>query len=150
MKKLKLLITAVCFLIVGCDEKSQNIIEGGNSYCLNAKANCNQLKKELSIEILTNVEQVKPEHPFTILLSLSDIEQVRKVTGSLEGVSMYMGKVPLLFEFDNNSSKYRADAFVGSCSDPNMHWRVVVDVQIVDEAGELRKIQFIDNFYSQR
>lgn len=150
MKKLKTLIIAVCFLVTGCGEKSYSTLDDGKSYCLNAMASCQQTKETHSLEILASVEHVIPENPFTVLLSFSDIDQVQNVTGYLEGVSMYMGKIPLLFEADKNNEMYFSNAFVGSCSDPTMHWRIVIDVQYVDEAGQVSKIQFVDNFYSQR
>lgn len=48
----------------------------------------------------------------------------------LEGVNMYMGKTPLMFEDANNST--RGVTFLGSCNLAEMQWRMYVQVREKD------------------
>lgn len=51
----------------------------------------------------------------------------------VEGVNMFMGKIPLLIETESDSPHNRKSAilFLGSCSEPRMHWRLFVEVEDV-------------------
>ncbi|MCY7293861.1 hypothetical protein [Alteromonas sp. a30] len=45
--------------------------------------------------------------------------------GWVEGVNMYMGKTPLLIqESQSQKNQYQAVFFLGSCSEPDMNWRL--------------------------
>ena len=44
----------------------------------------------------------------------------------VEGVSMYMGKAPLILPAGSErTSPVQATLFLGACSQPDMHWRIV-------------------------
>lgn len=148
MKRLCLPIFIVLFLVSACSEPA--FIDKSNiEYsCLNGKVDCALSQSELSAQILTNHGVIHPESLFDVVFQVNEPSKIVNVQGYLEGITMYMGKVPLLFSFDPSINQYRADGFVGSCSEPQMQWRIVLDVTYIDNDKNTQKIQFVDNFYS--
>ena len=59
----------------------------------------------------------------------------------IEGVNMYMGKIPLMQERDSTHV-----FFLGSCSEPDMHWRL--NIILEDNTGSAHS-HYVD-FYTQR
>ncbi|MFW8589665.1 hypothetical protein ACOI22_02565 [Glaciecola sp. 2405UD65-10] len=55
----------------------------------------------------------------------------------VEGINMYMGKTPVLFE-DNNNKK-RGVTFLGSCNLSTMQWHIYIEVKN-DNTGTVKTI----------
>lgn len=69
------------------------------------------------------------EEELTVTLSIP-IQRVFQ-RAWIEGVNMYMGKLPVVVEGSHTIGthvSYDAITFLGSCSEPNMRWRMVVEV----------------------
>ncbi|QOL25040.1 hypothetical protein LP316_12100 [Thalassotalea sp. LPB0316] len=145
---ISLLLTAV-FLFTACGEQTKPEQEQQIRFCLNGKVECLVSSDKYSVRLLTNVEQVSPETLFSVALEIENVAQLTKVSGYLEGVSMYMGKIPLVFNIGNSDKQFIANGFVGSCSEPQMYWRIIVDFEFIDASGQQHKAQVVDNFYSR-
>lgn len=110
--------------MVACDQKKQNNHEEKTAIPLDPSA-------------LITLDQIniKPESPFVVFFQPKQETKIREAY--IEGKTMYMGKIPLLFEKAQNN--YRAAAMVGSCTEPNMTWRIV----IITEEGKHLGYDFI-------
>ncbi|MEP4889790.1 MAG: hypothetical protein ABJV04_07180 [Aliiglaciecola sp.] len=67
---------------------------------------------------------------------------VRK--GWLEGTNMYMGKTPLFLESSridkqNNHVLLDAQLFIGACSEPNMRWKLTIELEDI-QTGKIHTI----------
>lgn len=76
----------------------------------------NQVKVWLSEETLS------PETPFSIYTQLPT--GVTITAAKLEGVTMYMGYIPV--QFKNQGSVWVANTMVGICSEKNMVWKLIL------------------------
>lgn len=75
-----------------------------------------------------STDDVEAETPFT--LSLSFEQPVEDLQARIEGVTMFMGYIPLLFQRDGQ--QYRATASVGACLTDKMDWRVAISWREAD------------------
>ena len=92
--------------------------------CLDGKACLEQA--ELTTQFTPNPIVIEEE--INAKLFLSPEWKLNK--GWIEGVNMYMGKSPLIIqENESLNGEYDAIFFLGSCSEPNMHWRMVTEWQ---------------------
>lgn len=71
------------------------------------------------------------EEPLTISLHLPTGSEL--ISAHIEGVNMYMGRIPVIAE-QQNGQIITAVSYLGSCSEPNMQWRLVLVLQ--DASGK--------------
>lgn len=89
--------------------------------------------KLVSINILVNKIDIEEEIPMEFIVD-------EKYTLShiwVEGMNMYMGRTPVLIDSNNNKVGVM---FLGSCSEPQMQWRI--NVELVNENGDKELEQF--------
>lgn len=63
----------------------------------------------------------------------------------IEGVNMFMGKIPVILNEPDVPGIYHGITFLGSCSEPNMRWRMVVEIST--PSGRRERLYF--NFTTQ-
>ncbi|MCF2858175.1 hypothetical protein L1286_11880 [Pseudoalteromonas sp. SMS1] len=63
----------------------------------------------------------KPETPFNVVLEIDDPIEIQ--SAYLEGVSMYMGKIPITL-VNAGGGQWRGEAMVGACNLAEMQWRL--------------------------
>jgi len=61
--------------------------------------------------------------------SLDFNQPVTKVTAQLAGVSMYMGKIPVIFKQQAQVTRFKAKALVARCGSHMMTWRLTISWQ---------------------
>ena len=88
------------------------------------------------IKVWLSESTVTPETPFDINLSLPEGLQVKRA--KLEGVTMYMGYIPVFFE--SVAGKFRATTMVGVCSEKNMEWKLSIELK--DQQGNNSQISY--------
>lgn len=88
---------------------------------------------------------VAVEEEITLLLTplLTD-DTIEAVSARVEGVNMNMGRIPVIWWKQPKTGDYKGHFMLGSCSEPKMQWRLVVDVQL--QSG--KKIQRLAEFSS--
>lgn len=86
------------------------------------------------VKIWLSEQQITPETPFEIHLSLPSTLLVH--SAKLEGITMYMGYIPVLFEPRNDILV--AQGMVGICSERNMTWKLTLEVK--NPQGQLKQI----------
>ena len=125
--------------------------------CLKSQSDC--LVKvdfgDFMIEFSGQVEQgrIKTELPFMMKLTFTASEasyQLKQISSYLEGVDMFMGKIPVLFQPDKQADyAWVAQTLLASCSEEIMTWRLWLQVDIVVK-GQVEQQQFFIDFASQR
>ncbi|QGT95194.1 hypothetical protein D3795_02925 [Pseudidiomarina andamanensis] len=68
-------------------------------------------------------DQPLVEEPFVITFTTP--AEVLLENGKIEGISMYMGSIPLILE-QIAVGKWQAKLWLGACSDPQMQWQGTV------------------------
>jgi hypothetical protein len=119
--------------------------------CIGSQSQCKIITEVANFSVkfsqLHLSDKIKTELPFVIDLALLDAEQanITKVSAHLEGKDMFMGKVPVFFEQDHESSNYVAQSLLANCTEEQMVWRLWVTVTLAEQDQSF----FID-FTSQR
>lgn len=91
--------------------------------CMEFQEKCEIKFGENTLHVQFDVEKLKPEQAFNIYLNNTLSTENIEYSGYMEGVTMYMGKIPLFFDrLDNNINK--AEVMLGSCSTSKMTWRI--------------------------
>lgn len=117
----------ISLALLGCGESSSSIhessekSESSNSvkFCLSDKECLDRLKTE---RVILGFRTIKGEEPFPILVSA---KAHRKLTASITGVNMNMGRIPITFS-EVSTGVYLAQGMVGVCSSEQMIWKIVV------------------------
>lgn len=125
--------------------------------CLTSQSEC-EISSDFgrfTIQFSGQVEQgrIKTELPFTLALTFVPSQpkyQLKQVSSYLEGVDMFMGKIPVFFQLDQKMANIRvADTLLASCSEAIMTWRLWFQVDIA-VAGKMQQQSFFIDFDSQR
>ena len=104
-------------LLAACD--SQSIEEGSTSTSCENNSHCYYPN---NAEVWLSNPAVSPELPFAINLKLP--QGAKNLSAKLEGVTMYMGFIPL--HFNQKGQVWVADTMVGACSEPVMTWKMML------------------------
>ncbi|KZN55405.1 hypothetical protein N474_15620 [Pseudoalteromonas luteoviolacea CPMOR-2] len=121
---------AVVFLVsflAACSDHNISIHESSEKSERSIKSkNCTSINPCLikkGVKFWLDADTPKPETPFGIMFKFEEPIDIQ--TAYLEGVSMYMGKIPVSF-VKEESGKWRAEAMVGSCNLAEMQWKLRV------------------------
>ena len=88
------------------------------------------LEQELNIEVTPFPIKVEESIRFAIEME----KGVSFESGWIQGVNMYMGRIPVLPVSDSeNNTVLELETFLGSCSEPNMRWQMILT--FVDNQG---------------
>ena len=128
----KLSLWVLILLLVSCSKDNSTKVEYQAFSCTEFQSICEKEFVEGKLDIQFNVAKIMPETEVGIKL-ISTIEKpIESITGFIEGKSMYMGKIPLLFSSIDNQGEVQTTFMLGSCSDPNMTWRTWIEVNFKD------------------
>ena len=109
------LLIAITFALMGCQPNS------------NGTQTSHVLMHNDLLQIELSPEIARVETPLLLRISGNSI---KAISGEIVGVSMYMGKVPLMFS--HNNGNWQAEFLLGACSDPKMKWQIVLTVEFAD------------------
>lgn len=93
---------------------------------------CEFVNQECNIALNNNnisaafEKQPEVEESITVNFSLPLTKQVESIW--IEGVNMYMGKIPVLVEQQENGV-WSGWFMLGSCSEPTMRWKMLIHVE---------------------
>ena len=93
---------------------------------------CEFVNLDCSIDLNNNSisaafeRQPEAEESITVNFSLPHSKQVESIW--IEGVNMYMGKIPVLVE-QKDSGDWSGWFMLGSCSEPSMRWKMLIHVR---------------------
>lgn len=68
-----------------------------------------------------------PEMPVEELIqvSLHTEQELSSLQGEIRGVSMYMGRIPVIWQ-QQDAHTWQAEVMLGACTDPNMVWELII------------------------
>ncbi len=137
----KLLPTLLYFFVilnlVACNEsKSDNnnihLVSQKSMQCLIEQSPCSFDVGAGRVEVLFDVEKIVAEQAFNMSVNYIGSDAITSVTGYMEGVEMFMGKIPVFLEHksvagemvDEQLQTFTGELFVGSCSAQKMTWKM--------------------------
>ncbi|MEW6992737.1 hypothetical protein AADZ84_00495 [Colwelliaceae bacterium MEBiC 14330] len=149
-------VCLVILLISACKptvENSQNQLPE-ELQCIDSQSECEVATKLANFSIKFSQNQltsnIKAEEPFTIALTVLAPNQqhvhkdnITKITAHMEGRDMFMGKVPVFFQQNQNGHTFIAESLLASCSG-NMVWRLWVTAETAEQQQ-----QFFVDFTSE-
>ncbi|MGL1956760.1 MAG: hypothetical protein OCD00_05525 [Colwellia sp.] len=129
----KLLSVLLLLSINACKPATINVQPKLNPQCLVSQSECTVTTP---VGQFTVKFSVKPEHgkvlaeiPFYIVFDAkNNTVAINELSGYLEGVDMFMGKVPVFFTQDEENKYFIAETLLGSCSEDIMTWRLWLTV----------------------
>jgi len=110
-------ILVVILLLLACNSELKK--EDPHSACIKNKL-CNYSG---GYTISLENESISPEDEF--IIKFNGPEKIKIQQAKLEGINMYMGSIPLFFEYKNGM--WQSNAMVGACAEPIMEWRLTLD-----------------------
>ncbi|MGJ8693460.1 MAG: hypothetical protein ACSHW0_13375 [Thalassotalea sp.] len=127
MNKFVVALCGFALLMIGCEKSplvgEQVIVP----HCTDYQSVCQLTIGEYNFKVNFNQNQLQAEVPFKFYLTSSDnLPPDFKLSGYIEGVNMYMGKIPLFVEISAN--EIVAESMFGSCSEAEMVWRIYLNV----------------------
>lgn len=93
------------------------------------------------------------ELPFSVVLnfnSVAGLGKIEKISAYMEGVDMFMGKVPVFFS-ESKPAQFNAESLLANCTEESMVWRLWVTFSFkrVGETDLNEQTIFVD-FTGQR
>ncbi|TKB45823.1 hypothetical protein [Thalassotalea mangrovi] len=80
------------------------------------------------VNLTSSTNKVVSETEFQLFLDAIPGADFEIKSAFLQGRDMYMGKIPVFFNSQNES--YRADIMLGACTESQMVWRLNINVMI--------------------
>ena len=107
------------------------------------------LLQTATLQLTLSPEHAPVETP--LQLRLQSQKPLRAISGELQGISMYMGRIPLVWrqqaaEQPEALTTWQAELFLGACSDPNMQWQLQLILDYQDGERELHQLQFTSSW----
>lgn len=146
-----MLLTLLIMQLTGCSPQDKaNVMVRDNEIrsfqCLPQQSQCQFDLAIGQIDVLFDVEKIVAEQSFNMQVNFHGAETLTNITGYLEGVDMFMGKIPLFIEqrktnaaidskvrvdikqpskkIAQRKQTFQAEVLVGSCSAQQMTWRI--------------------------
>jgi hypothetical protein len=122
-------LVAVLLLVVsisGCDRTNIQTQPDEQLQMVLGEAQLTISPRHIPVETLLHI-QIRTEKP------------LRSLSAVIVGKSMYMGKIPLRFTFDDKTGTWRSDFMLGACSDPQMLWQL--QMLLTDQSGNQQQLE---------
>ncbi|WP_143764408.1 hypothetical protein [Cognaticolwellia mytili] len=149
------LLIGLTFLVTACSDKSERATKRAEMpiremRCLEQQSACFFDVADGRVEILFDVNKIIAEQAFNMSINYTGAKTIIEVNGYMEGVDMFMGKIPLFLEkktemdnhaklnavsadviadnaesmSQNNIQAFQGEVLVGSCSAEKMTWKI--------------------------
>ncbi|MBL0711440.1 MAG: hypothetical protein JJV99_10570 [Colwellia sp.] len=151
-------IIIICiFNILACKPVGEKSLENVKHYpfsCLSSQNSCN-LDTEygdfiISFSGLTEEGKLKTELPFDIQVEFKankNSHQLVSIQSYLEGKDMFMGKVPVFFQLNENKNRMQAQTLLANCSEEVMTWNLwlIINIAVDDKVEQERLLIEFDS-----
>ena len=122
MAKKHTLIIIVLMMLTACQPDPKTIDLYQPPGCISGQSSCLISTHSGDVQLGFNVKYLLAENPFE--MHLSQVSPDLTVSAAyMEGVDMFMGKIPLFFKQQANGH-WVAESMFGSCAQKQMTWRV--------------------------
>ena len=113
--------------------KDTSVVNGIGNSCNFVNETCEFLIDD-KLAIASFSTMPKPEESVTVKLLIPEGKNIESAW--IEGVNMYMGKIPVLLESDGKG-KWSGWFMLGSCSEPVMKWQLRLNIEGMDSPSYL-------------
>ena len=98
-----LLVALLAIILVACSPQDTNTNIAGDitprtTQCIAQQSQCQFDLAGGQVQVLFDVEKIVAEQSFNMVLNYQGSEALKNISGYLEGVDMFMGKIPLFIE----------------------------------------------------
>ncbi|CAB9494069.1 hypothetical protein [Alteromonas macleodii] len=132
-----IIIVAVCVYLAHKFQssalKDTSVVNGIGNSCNFVNETCEFLIDE-KLAIASFSTMPEPEESVTVKLIIPEGKNIESAW--IEGVNMYMGKIPVLLDSDGKG-KWSGWFMLGSCSEPVMKWQLRLNVEGMDSPSYL-------------
>ncbi len=149
------LLAALTILGSACNGENAQASKENNDparkmQCIEQQSQCFFDVAEGRVDVLFDVDKIIAEQAFNISVNYTGAKTINTVSGYMEGVDMFMGKIPLFLEksinadstgnvkavstgtvvdnaesmSQNNIQAFQGEVLVGSCSAEKMTWKI--------------------------
>lgn len=116
-----LVFIAFFILLTACDRKTEEVEVSPR--CIEGQSACKITTEYGEVDVLFTRQRLIAESPFNVHVNIKSSSTFAKIQSHMEGQSMYMGKIPLLFK-SSSQNKFVAQGLFGSCGQDKMIWRI--------------------------
>lgn len=132
-----IIVVAVCVYLAHKFQssalKDRGVVNGIGNSCNFVNETCEFLIDE-KLAIASFSTMPEPEESVTVKLIIPEGKNIESAW--IEGVNMYMGKIPVLLDSDGKG-KWSGWFMLGSCSEPVMKWQLRLNVEGMDSPSYL-------------
>lgn len=145
-KNIVLNLVNFCLILIlfGCQPNNTTDLVLDKPICIPSQSDCTVNTAAGLFSISFNQIAPKAELPFEIHLEYTGGGSIKKVSGYLEGVDMFMGKIPLFFSQSEpktgQNPVYIAQAMFGSCSLKEMKWKAIFIADIEHNQNTVQQL----------
>lgn len=142
--------------LLGCDLPKETSTISTNFQCMTHQNTCQIDTRNGQFYVSFNAPKVVAEVPFAINVKYHGSGKLTSLKGYMEGVHMYMGKIPLIFDKETplNSDdhisdlalgkSYVAETMLGSCSENKMRWKIWFSAEVLESNVTKEQSFFIE------
>lgn len=125
-------------LLAGCSPQEQPY-SSKNTWCEHPQSLDNQCLFDLSPGLAVWMVSDDPGMPIEqgVQLQLISNQPLQQVEGEIRGVSMYMGRLPVVWQAVDEAH-WQADVYLGACTDPHMQWELRLKIKAADQTHDLQ------------
>ncbi|MFZ8201745.1 hypothetical protein E5672_07270 [Alteromonas portus] len=132
-----IIVVAVCVYLAHKFQssvlKDTSVVNGIGNSCNFVNETCEFLIDD-KLAIATFSTMPEPEESVTVKLLIPDGAEIESAW--IEGINMYMGKIPVLLDNDGQG-KWSGWFMLGSCSEPVMKWQLRLNIKDKDSPSYL-------------
>lgn len=142
-----ILLVLLLFLFSCSTDETKAPVILDSPICIDSQSNCSNTLPHGEISLLFDRDKVINESEFTIHLQYTGEKKLKNIKAYIEGKDMFMGKIPLLFyPDDNNPQVFIANGQLGSCTNNEMVWTLVVVLKYksLNEDTVIEEVTYFD------
>ena len=127
-------VIGVTSLLFACQPDSKNVQNLAVPICIDSQSQCDVNTPLGRFFITFNQASPKAETPFELHVEYHGDNRLNNLSGYMEGVDMFMGKIPLFFDEnvknEGENNHFFAKTMFGACSLEKMEWKVILIADI--------------------
>ncbi len=163
-------------MLSACNDQSQSESHQLNAkqprvmQCIEQQSQCYFELAGGRVEVLFDVNRITAEQAFNMSVNYTGANRIKAVSGYMEGVDMFMGKIPVFLEpkvatdklavdkmsslkaqaqkkallaNKHNQQIFRGELLVGSCSAAQMTWQVWLTFTMADNQTQTKMLTIV-------
>ncbi|WP_286261797.1 hypothetical protein [Thalassotalea atypica] len=125
----RIFMVLLLLALTGCFSKDEMTVKTIEPKCISSQSTCAVDTPQGRFFISFDQESPKAETPVNLYVNYLGEHEIIKISAHMEGVDMFMGKIPLFFvkqaTAQEEASVFNAQVLFGSCSLAKMKWKII-------------------------